>query len=46
MVAGRFSSPYSLTATVTLPKELDILHVDIQAVAGLTALGLVKLPLV
>jgi len=37
MVAGRFSSPYSLTATVaTLSQELDVLHVDVVAVAGLT----------
>ncbi len=27
LVAGRFSSPYSLTATIAaLPQELDILH--------------------
>ncbi len=27
MVAGRFSSPYSLTATIaTLPQELDVVH--------------------
>ncbi len=42
-MAGRFSSPYGIGAAtvITLPQELDILHVDIVAVAGLTALGLV-----
>ena len=42
-MAGRFSSPYSFTAATvaTLPQELDVRHVDIVAVAGLTALCLV-----
>jgi len=43
MVAGRFSSPYSLTtATLApLPQELDVSHVDVVAEPGLSGLGLV-----
>ena len=41
VVAGRFSSSHSLTtATVTtLPQELDILHVNVQAMARLSTVG-------
>ncbi len=40
MVVGRFSSSPSLTAAAaTLPQELDMLRVDMVAVAGLPALG-------
>jgi len=35
MVAGRFSSPYSITgATVTLTEELDVSDVNVVAVAS------------
>ena len=37
MVAGRFSSPYGLTAA--LSEELDFGDVDIVAVAGLSGSG-------
>ncbi len=40
-MAGRFSSPYGLTAAATLPQELNVLHVDVIAVAGLPGLSLV-----
>ena len=45
-MAGRLSSLRNLTtttttATVTLPEELDVRHIDVVAVAGLTGLGLI-----
>jgi len=40
MVAGRFSSPYSLATTVPLPQELDVRNVDVQAVLSVVRYGL------